>query len=175
MKLRALLAALFIAAPVTAAPLPEDHSRLVQTMANNGMVIGVNQPSICRYGNVDGAYVGYEGTSYMAICQDNYDLGSDYTPVEWTANDLDTIRHETIHAIQDCKVGENSDQVLAPIANDIRNVVRALGPDKANRIYQVYRERGADHETILLEWEAFYAAETLTATQIEQLYIRYCK
>ena len=177
MKLRALLlSALMLAAPVQAKELPEDHRQLLSTLTNDGVNIFINRPSqICGDGDIDGSYIAFENESYMAICQDNYDLGPDTDVVEWSHNDLDTIRHEVTHLIQDCKDGTNSDSVLSPIFDNPVDVIAQLGVPRAQAITETYRARGASDEVILLELEAFYAASHLSAGQIEELYVRYCR
>ena len=177
MKLRALLlSALLLAGPAQAKSLPADHRQLLETMNENGVRVYINfPPQVCVDGRADGAYIGYNGSPNLVVCQDNYDMGEDTSVVDWTANDLDTIRHEAIHASQDCAVGTSYDNELALIFPSISEVVARLGIERARQIARVYAERGADEETIKHEFEAFYAATYLTASQIEEIYTYYCK
>ena len=177
MKLRALLlSALLLAGPAQAQSLPDDHRQLLDTMNENGVRVYINfPPQVCVDGRADGAYIGYNGAPNLVVCQDNYDMGEDTSVLDWTENDLDTIRHEAIHATQDCAVGTSYDNELALIFPSISEVVARLGIERARDIARVYAERGVDVEGIKLEFEAFYAATYLTASQIEDIYTHYCK
>ncbi len=176
MKLRALLlSALLLAGPAQARSLPDDHDQLLTTMNSNGVRVYVNYPPVvCTQGTIDGMYTVLDDIPRLVVCQDNYDLGDDFSVVEWTENDLDTIRHEAFHAIQDCMMGTNNDNVLDTVFVSTAEVVMHLGVERAQRIYVTYAQRGADEKTIKLELEAFYAASYMSAGEIEQTYKKYC-
>ena len=50
----------------------------------------------------------------LVVCNDRYVKGENEDP-QWTANDLDTLRHEAQHLIQDCMVGGLADSKLHPV------------------------------------------------------------
>ena len=176
MNLRALLlSALLLAGPAHARSLPDDHNKLLNTLHENGVQVWVNHPNqICGDNTIDGAYIVFKDTQNLVVCQDNYDLGNDYTVVSWTDNDLDTIRHEAFHVIQDCMVGETDDYTLDTVFVSTQEVVVHLGIEEAQRIYTTYAMRGANEQVIRLELEAFYAARFMSASEIEQTYNKYC-
>jgi len=166
-----------IAGPVLAAPLPADHQRYVDTMVNDGVEVLINTPAeACFDGNSDrnGAYGVYEGTRVLIVCQDNRQ-SSDVT--DWTANDLDTIRHEGFHIIQDCMIGTKNDQEMDTVFTSQEEVIDAYGVVNTMRILNSYaplypQER---HGDIKLEVEAFYAAQNYSATELNDMYNTYCK
>ncbi|AOV62003.1 hypothetical protein BOW86_gp079 [Synechococcus phage S-CAM7] len=172
----AFLASLAIAAPAMAAPLPADHQRFVDTMVNDGVIFKVNEPAELCYGDkdVDGGYVVYKGDRYLVVCQDNRTT-SDVT--NWTANDLDTIRHEGFHVIQDCMSGAKNDNVFDTVFTSQEEVIDALGVEEAMRITSIYSNNyNKDrHGDIKMEIEAFYAARDYSATELNSLYTQYCK
>ena len=98
----------------------------------------------------------------MAICQDNALTGEE---VAWTPNDLDTLRHESVHFIQDCLDG-SADMELNPLFDGLRTLTLDSGYREviaelvcvALRLDWIYRQNGADAKTIRLEHEAFLLA-----------------
>lgn len=74
----------------------EEHTELARAVASTGVKLLINVPA-CR---TKGAYGWYDsGKSQLVICQENA-TGSEM--VAWTAEDLDTLRHEAHHLVQDC-------------------------------------------------------------------------
>ena len=172
----ALVASLTIAAPALAAPLPADHQVLVDTLQADGISYLVNEPAqACFDGSTrNGSYVTYQGDRYLVVCQDNR-TSSDVTT--WTANDLDTIRHETTHIIQDCMAGANNDGEFDTIFTSLADVIDEYGVVNSMRIVNSYLDlyTGDRNSDIKYEIEAFYAAQDLSATQINDMYIKYCR
>ncbi len=170
-----LLASLAIAGPAIAAPLPADHQLFVDTMVNDGVNYVVNEPAEACYGekDLDGAYVVFEGERYLVVCQDNRTTSD---VVAWTANDLDTIRHEGFHIIQDCMAGTKNDQVLDTVFTSQAEVIDALGVEQAMDIMSTYAQLYESHRhgDIRMEIEAFYAARDYSATELNSLYTQYC-
>ena len=94
-----------------------------------------------------------------------------YTGTAPTAEDHDTVRHETWHYLQWCK---NPNAVpLLPFHKDreqyIRFVQNALSDDAIERIDLSYPEY-----IRAVEYEAFAAAQSLTATQLMSMVRTYC-
>ena len=171
-----LLASIAIAGPALAAPLPADHQLFVDTMANDGVEVLINTPAeACFDGNSDrnGAYGVYEGTRVLIVCQDNR-KNSNVT--EWTANDLDTIRHEGFHIIQDCMAGTKTDTLFDTVFTDQSVVIDALGVEQAMDIMRTYADvyEKDRHGDIKYEIEAFYAARDFSATELNSMYTKYC-
>jgi len=172
------VAALAVAAPAMAAPngLDAAHTRLWTTMESKGVGVYLNPREVC-YTNKGLMGVYTYNTRYdkplMAICQDNR-TSIPGREVAWTANDLDTLRHEAMHYIQDCVDGKVN-MTLSPYFDGPgpspgtlthRDVIQALGINRARSIESRYRERGANYRTIRLEHEAFAIANLSDANTI---------
>ena len=170
-----LLASMAIAGPALAAPLPADHQLFVDTMVNDGVEVVINTPAeACFDGSTrNGAYVVFGNKRYLVVCQDNR-VNSDVTT--WTANDLDTIRHEGFHIIQDCMAGTKNDQEFDTVFTSQEEVIDTYGVVNTMRIMNSYVDAyGADrHGAIKYEIEAFYAAEHYSATELNDMYNKYC-
>lgn len=170
-----LLASIAIAGPAVAAPLPADHQLFVNTLKNDGVEVVINTPAeACFDGSArNGAYGVFDNTRYLVVCQDNR-VNSDVT--NWTANDLDTIRHEGFHMIQDCMAGTKMDQKFDTVFTSQEEVIDAYGVVNSMRIMNSYIDAyEADrHGDIKYEIEAFYAAENYSATELNHMYNRYC-
>ena len=177
MKLRALLfSALLFISPAQAQRIPLDHYLLLKTIQEDGVGVYVNHPQeICRPGGISGQVAKINGRQAIIVCQDGYDLGDDTSMVEWSDNDLDTIRHEIIHLAQDCARGSKVDNKFGPIFPSLDGVMASLGPFEVLRIADLYKRNGASQEIIEYEYEAFYAAAYLSAHQITEIYKHYCK
>lgn len=86
---------------------------------------------------------------------------------EMTADNLDTLRHESIHAIQDCKNGVQGDSVLRnALKPGVVEQLAARSGLSLERIRQIYRSHGASNEVIGLEYEAWTGAATMSASTI---------
>ena len=170
-----LLASIAIATPAVAGSLPADHQQFLNTMANDGVHVHINEPAQACFDNtgMSGSYVVFEGERFLVVCQDNR-KNSDV--VEWTANDLDTIRHEGFHIIQDCMAGDNNDMVFDTVFTDLDDVIDNLGVPEAMNIMSAYsRTYEKDrHGDIRYELEAFYAARDYSASELNSMYHRYC-
>lgn len=171
-----LLASLAIAAPAMAIPAPQGHQQLLDILEQDGINVYVNSPPQACFGerDVDGMYVAFRGERNLVICQDNRE-SSDV--VSWTLNDLDTIRHETFHIIQDCMAGPNNDQGLDTVFRDQDDVVDALGVVESMRIMNAYSGNYTSdrHGEIKYEVEAFYAARDYSANEIASMYTKFCR
>jgi hypothetical protein len=165
----AALAALTAVAAPTAALAGnsfQDHVDLATAIRQAGVRYYVN-PAHCYEGRtkgVDGFYVSQAGV--LVVCQDNA-RGNEQ--VRWTTNDLDTLRHEAIHLIQDCKNGRGDNSLVPIVGSDKeRNqmALSALGGGRVRRIIKNYVRRGADAHVIRLELEAFTFAQEIDASDI---------
>ncbi len=130
------------------------HVVLVEALQRNGVTVSVN-PKACGDRNAMGFYS--SSRDWLVVCQDDGVPGGPL--VGWTANDLDTLRHEAQHFIQDCRVGTNDDHALSPVYHSPTALAqRVLGPEVVQQITATYRGRRASDLVLLLEYEAFAVA-----------------
>ena len=161
-----------IASPNTTVPAEGSiagHSLLADTIRAAGVTFELNH-QLCQEEGMAGFYA----STYrlLVVCQDNYQGNG---PVDWTANDLDTLRHEAQHLIQDCMIGGIADGTLHPVYRDpIGLGFGVLGGDRMSGINTIYRQNGADTDTVILEWEAFAVAEMNVPVEQSQDIARYC-
>ena len=148
----------------------EGHITLVEALLSEGVNVQIN-PKKCGKIKVSGYYHG--PSRALAICQDNGTPGG--PAVAWTDNDLDTLRHEAQHFIQDCLAGSNFDQVMVPVYRSPTRLAQAtLGEESVASITQSYLAIGADDLTLLLEYEAFAVAAMNNPLDQVQDIIRAC-
>ena len=147
------------------------HVLLVNAIKRHGLSCYVN-PAYC--GKEEGLMGFYAGKPrVLVVCQDNGVPGGPV--VEWTANDLDTLRHEAQHMIQDCMSGTNYDHELAPVYKSPTGLAQEIiGSDAIARITEVYRENGATDLVLLLEYEAFAVAAMNVPAEQAQDVANYC-
>ena len=172
----ALAAVTTFAAPTGALAGANDlaaHANLWETVQSVGVSTLINHPICYQDGeDFDGFYA--SGDEVLIVCQDN---ATGQEVVNFTDNDLDTIRHEAIHLIQDCLDGR-ADNSLVHIIPDSRKrfneAVAALGLDTVQRIIAAYSQQGADLHVINLELEAFAFANNSSAEDIATIVVRVC-
>ena len=164
--------------PVLALDPPPGHGQLIDTLRAHGVYVEINPNEVCDATKTEksmhGVYTYSErhSTPLMGICQD---YGGNGEQTIWTENDLDTLRHETIHYIQDC-INGSVDGELAPLYDGpggysnieygIKDIIGVIGPEQAQAIITRYEAAGASPEIIQLELEAFYLAKSQTAETI---------
>lgn len=184
----AAIAALALSAPVIAAPagLDQQHQYLWDTLEEKGVWGFVNPEQVCQDPNrdLDGAYFYSPSVDrpILVVCQDNR-TKVDEQVVEWTDNDLDTIRHESMHYLQDCLDGDLT-MTLTPFYDGpggapgnltYAEVISGLGAQRADTIAYFYGEKlGANDHTIRVEHEAFYVASYVPAYAIAQAIEAFC-
>ena len=172
-----LLASIAIAGPALAAPPPADHQQFLNTMASDGINVLINEPPQVCYNDKDmsGMYTVINNERYLVVCQDNR---KNNKMVAWTENDLDTIRHEGFHIIQDCMAGANNDMVFDTVFTNLDDVIDALGVSKAMEVTKIYLEaysgRSDISNAINYEIEAVYAARDYSAAELNSMYTEYC-
>ena len=166
--------------------LDAGHRQLIDTLEASGVYFGINPPQVCDVEKTDESYHGvyfYSDTNQtplLAVCQD---FGGQGEETVWTDNDLDTLRHESIHFIQDC-IGNTVDGELdriydgpggySAIEFNTMDIVGALGYEQAQSIITRYEENGADEDVIALELEAFYLAASQEASTIADVMSHTC-
>ena len=128
-----------------------NHAQLISAVESTGVDFLLN-PQEC---NSIPAYGWYSGTkNHLVVCQENRDRSSS-AAVEWTAEDLDTLRHEAQHLLQDCRDGSLDHRLLPIYHNPVALGIKVLGPDAMLSISETYARQGADLYVIILEYEAF--------------------
>tara|TARA_B100001063_G_C16735132_1_gene541553 strand:- start:368 stop:844 length:477 start_codon:yes stop_codon:yes gene_type:complete len=144
------------------------------TLARNVIAAGVDfklNPPECDERKVFGWYKGYD--KELVVCQENKKPGSS-AEVAWTAEDLDTLRHEAHHLVQDCMIGDNHDMALGPVYQEPLAVAKA---ELTGRTIDWILNTGyadASDWVKLLELEAFaVAAMNQPLEQVKDIQ-RYC-
>ena len=137
------------------------------------MIIHILNPAECDQKDAFGWYWGYG--SEMVICQENHIRAHGYgTEVRWTAEDLDTLRHEAQHLIQDCMDGVRNGQLAAVYKNPVGLAKSTLSEDQIGWIIKSYTEQGASDHIVVMELEAFsVAAMNDPAEQVSDI-AKYC-
>ena len=174
-KLLAAILALpvvFFSAPAKANTIQE-HEYLVNVITKVGVPVIVNTRAHCSNQEIHGQY----GDGIMIICQDNAKQLNGQ-PVLWTINDLNTLRHEAHHLVQDCAAGEIADGKNILLFNDKKEyetfVIGGLGKESAELILNHYQKNGYNQIDILLELEAFAVAKTIDAVTIGNKILEFC-
>ena len=180
-QLVATLATLSLLATSPAMAAPEgwdsEHQALLNALEKSGVWVSINEPQVCDATKIETSTHGvyYYDSKYgslMAVCQD---FGGHGDEVLWTENDLDTLRHESVHYLQDCMDGKVDGAMVplydgpggpSPIDYDIRDVISLIGYDNASAIAATYEAAGASEAIIILELEAFLSASQIPADLI---------
>ena len=155
----------------------DDHEVLWDAVQNAGISIYVNEPSHCK-GSTSGVYLWNKEThqAAMVICQDNGVQAG--VQVEWTDNDLDTLRHEAHHIVQDCLEGGTGDGQFGLFFEypDKYNefISRSLSPTEIHNISRNYHLNGATDYVVLRELEAFAVAKNVGPKLIAEALVKAC-
>jgi len=143
----------------------EDHKYLFNTIRSHGVTILLNDPKHCD-GRVDGSYI--SSHRILNVCQDNARPGGPETT--WTANDLDTLRHEAHHMVQDCAGAGLGNGYIVHLFQDSQQQREFI-----NSVYTPSRQRqlmgsdsyeGHNRYNQLIELEAFATAASVDAQTI---------
>ena len=174
----ALISSLTVGAvPAAATPNTgsfDDHLNLYHTIHSYGVKVNINHPEFC-HGGIDGSYSSQ--LRVLNVCQDNgYPGGPE---VDWTANDLDTLRHEAHHMIQDCAGSGHGNGYLVHLFADRQQLLSFI-----DSVYSRAEQRsimGADsyaghnNERQLIELEAFTTAAIIPADKIADKMNEVCR
>ena len=171
-----LIASLSIIAPSsTLADEMEDHQYLWETLPRIGVTRYINDPDYCSKGeDYAGMYDAYN--NILVVCQD--DGRMDGEMVGWSDNDLDTLRHESHHIVQDCASSTLADPHMDNMFSreELKEFIRGSGMtrEQLQWIADTYSANGADEEVIMIEFEAFAVAESINPRDIANKLIQFC-
>lgn len=148
-----------------------DHVQLVEALENAGVTVVLNSPQFCDP-NTSGLYASYQ--RFIVICQENAE--DPYRDQGWTAYDLDTLRHEAHHVVQDCIAGGLADNNFGNLfdGDEFEEFVRgSLTAGEIDWIITNYGSQG--QEVILNELEAFATAKVIGPETISEVITEVCK
>jgi hypothetical protein len=179
MNIKSLLISSILFVPVIfpsvgrANTVAEQHRYLAETIKSLGVPISINRKHHCAPGE-SGSYF---SAGFMTICQDNRQ--QEGVEVIWTDNDLDTLRHEAHHMIQDCAVGGIGDRKMSLMFNDKEELLKFLRgsgytDNQLQQIVNHYAKQGVTGYDVLMELEAFAVARSIPANLIADKLKEYC-
>ena len=160
--LLSVLALTSLTTPVLAQSNMAQHQQLWNAVESTGVDIRVNENKDCNpdYNNGKTFYGWYHGPKRaLVVCQEValdsgvYGRGQG----EWSEEDLDTLRHEAHHLVQDC-MDDVLDQELVPVyTKPLDLALDILGKEGALGVVRSYKD-SSEHVQVL-ELEAFSVAE----------------
>ena len=161
---RIALAAIAAAACImpAAAEIQPGTASLIDTIDENGILVTINHPE-CETGIYNGQYRWLGFQREMRLC-----------PGETVdARDHETVRHETVHAIQHCVNVARGTNTDTPVMNDVDQLMRwarqHLSMQEIRWIQDAY-----DRSQWLTEIEAFAGARAYTSSELEELFLGVC-
>ena len=144
------------------ARIEDNTGELLKLLSRTGINVTINDSNYCNSAT-HGTYVFRGMQRQMNLCPG----------ASIDANDHNTVRHETFHAIQHCVNTARGTAVNTPIQTDINKLAEivnsVLSVDTVNFIKSSYPQ-----SHWLIEFEAFVAAEVFTATELMKLYTDVC-
>ena len=162
------VASLTVSAPAVAQSNIDHHIRLVKAVKETGVRFYINPPA-CDEKRVYGWYSA--ANNELVVCQENR-IRYSSRPVDWTEEDLDTLRHEAHHVVQDCMDGTLQGNLGIVYKDPLELGVDVLGRDGVVKVVEMYE--AAPDKTKVLEVEAFaVAAMNDPLEQVSDVY-RYC-
>jgi len=171
-----LIASLSIISPNSAlAGEMEDHRYLWETLPRIGVTRHINDPEYCsKIEEYSGMYDAYN--NILVVCQDNGRYDGEM--VGWTDNDLDTLRHESHHIVQDCSNSTLADIHMDPMFShdELKEFIAGSGltKEKLEWIARNYAANGADEDVIIKEFEAFAVALSVNPRIIADKLVEFC-
>ena len=170
--LTAAAVAITLGANTAQAALPNDHKPLLQSVLDAGVRVYVNTQHCEQNEHLNGFYISQ--ASVLVVCQDNMKEVGEETV--WSANDLDTLRHESHHLLQDCLVTRGDGKMDPLFPDTLEQFIRqsSLTPEAVRRIIAIYLQNGADTDTVELELEAFAVAADVAPGDIAKGIDKFC-
>ena len=152
----------------------DEHQKLWDTLSNIGVTTLVNDSRYCEK-DVMGLYYPYQRT--LVVCQENARVNNGRM-IEWTDEDLDTLRHEAHHVVQDCLdryLGDGHLTVLFDGPGELHQFYTGiLSPRQVEWIVNTYTKNGGDSKVIKLELEAFAVAQGVGPVSIADALTNNC-
>jgi hypothetical protein len=140
----------FAAPAAQARNVDNAHIRLARAIVSTGVTLKIN-PVECYNTPAYGWYS--PANREMVVCQES---AKGTYEVNWTAEDLDTLRHEAQHLVQDCMNGE-LDGILSSVYDEpIALGKQVLGAEGIKMVLEAYASE-SDHIKVM-EIEAFSVA-----------------
>jgi len=128
------------------------HVTLGQTIRSTGIEYKINPSECWEKQGVFGWYWAYRNE--FVVCQENKRAVG--VEVNWTEEDLDTVRHEAQHLIQDCMDGSRQGALGSVYKDPIGLAKNILGDRGIRSILESYSDQ-SDHIKVM-ELEAFSVA-----------------
>jgi hypothetical protein len=152
--LSALTALATVAAPALAQRKSNysHHVLLGQAVRSTGVNYKINPSECWEKQGVFGWYWAYHNE--FVVCQEN--KRSVGVEANWTEEDLDTVRHEAQHLIQDCMDGSRQGALGSVYKEPIELAKNVLGDKGIRSILKAYSD-SSDHIKVM-ELEAFSVA-----------------
>ena len=147
--LAGIVAASSVMVPVSAGTF-EEHTQLARAVASTGVEVLINPP-ICQQRDAFGWYD--SGRGMLVVCQEN---ATGTTMVVWTQEDLDTLRHEAHHVVQDCMDNALDGELTSVYVAPDELVKSVLSSEQIVSILETYEE--ASNNRKVMELEAFSVA-----------------
>ena len=157
------------------------HQVLWNAIKSVGVKAYLNPPGckVLKKDGISGMY--FPGGKYagrLVVCQNNYNPQEGKAKVNWTEDDLNTLRHEAHHLVQDCRVGGFGDGKGSILFDEegLANFVLASGLSKSRveTIVSEYKTMDYKNDEILMELEAFAAAKAVPAHIIAKKVVEFC-
>jgi hypothetical protein len=152
----------------------EDHVDLFNALNEVGVITNINSRIHCNP-SVDGMY--HTKAGILVICQDNGVAGG--PQVNWTENDLDTLRHEAHHVVQDCNEGTIADGLMDNLFYEEQALIdfianSSLSTDQLKSLVATLENDGLSATAILIELEAYIVAKDVEASSIANKVREFC-
>ena len=157
----AAVAAMATLIPVGAEVQPGTSS-LLDTIDANGILVTINHEE-CATGTYNGQYRWLGFQREMRLCPGQ----------TVDALDHETVRHETIHAIQHCVNVARGTNTNTPVMSDVDALMSWAREHLSMRQIE-WIQRNYDRSQWLTEIEAFAGANAYTSTELEELFLAAC-
>jgi len=161
---RIALAAIAAAACImpAAAEVQPGTGRLLETIDESGILVTINHPE-CAEGIYNGQYRWLGFQREMRLCPgDTVD-----------ANDHNTVRHETIHAIQHCVNVARGTSTDTAVIDDPSQLMRWASEYLSRREIQWIQDH-YDRSQWMTEIEAFAGSKAYTSSELEEMFLQVC-
>ena len=172
-----ILALSALASPVSAMTQTEreNHWNIVEALEGANISVYVNEDAIC--GDPDDRFLGayIPKARAVVICQEHAKVWNGEA-IHFSLEDLDTLRHEAHHVVQDCLDGRvDGDLVLLFDAPQEKAQFRGMIDKRIEpKVRRVYGGAGASEHVIQLEIEAFGVAAEVGAATIAEAVTNVC-